>query len=93
MKIELKMNENKGVFELLNDENTAVGELTFMLKDNQQMIINHTGVNPDLRGQGYAEKLVLEAVAYARLNQLKILPFCSYVSIYIGKHPEVQDVV
>ena len=57
------------------------------------MIINHTGVNPDLRGQGLAEKLVLEAVDYARKNKLKIIPFCSYVSVYVGKHPEVQDVI
>ena len=57
------------------------------------MLINHTGVNPELRGQGFAEKLVLEAVDYARKNKLKILPFCSYVSVYVGKHPEVQDVL
>ena len=93
MKIELKMNGNNGVFELLDEQNIAVGELTFLVRDNKQMLINHTGVNPNLRGQGLAEKLVLEAVDYARKNQLKILPFCSYVSVYIGRHPEVQDVV
>ncbi|GGE99350.1 hypothetical protein SAMN05443634_102286 [Chishuiella changwenlii] len=92
MKIELKLNGKNGVFELLNDDDNAVGELTFMLKE-EQMIINHTGVNPELRGQGLAEKLVLEAVNYARKENLKIIPFCSYVSVYIGKHPEVQDVI
>lgn len=93
MKIELKMNGNSGVFELLDEQNIAVGELTFLVRDNKQMLINHTGVNPNLRGQGLAEKLVLEAVDYARKNKYKILPFCSYVSVYIGRHPEVQDVV
>lgn len=93
MEIILKKDENKGVFELLNDEKIAVGELTFLVKDEEQMIINHTGVNPELRGQGLAEKLVLKAIDYAREHHLKVLPFCSYVSVYIGKHPEVQDVV
>ncbi|MBF0598156.1 GNAT family N-acetyltransferase [Faecalibacter rhinopitheci] len=93
MNIELKKNGNNGVFELISEQNIAVGELTFVIKDNSQMIINHTGVNPDLRGRGYAEKLVLKAIEFARLNHLKILPYCSYVSVYISKHPEVQDIV
>lgn len=92
MKIELNLEGKNGVFIMLDEDNKEVGELTFMLKE-EQMIINHTGVNPELRGQGLAEKLVLEAVEYARKNQLKIIPFCSYVSVYIGKHPEVQDVI
>lgn len=92
MNIELKLDGKNGVFELMDEQNKAVGELTFILKE-EQMIINHTGVNPDLRGQGLAEKLVLEAVDYARKNKLKIIPFCSYVSVYVGKHAEVQDVI
>ena len=92
MNIELKLDGKNGVFELMDEQNKAVGELTFILKE-EQMIINHTGVNPDLRGQGLAEKLVLEVVDYARKNKLKIIPFCSYVSVYVGKHPEVQDVI
>lgn len=92
MEIVLKINDKNGVFELVDEQNIVIGELTFMLRDND-MIINHTGVNPNLRGQGLAEKLVLKAVDYARENQLKIKPFCSYVSVYIGKHPEVQDIV
>ncbi|MCA4776376.1 N-acetyltransferase [Empedobacter stercoris] len=92
MKIELNLEGKNGIFVMTDDNNKEVGELTFMLKE-EQMIVNHTGVNPELRGKGLAEKLVLEAVKYARKNQLKIIPFCSYVSVYIGKHPEVQDVI
>lgn len=92
MRIELNLDGKNGVFILVDENKKEVGELTFMLK-GEQMLINHTGVNPELRGQGLAEKLVLEAVAYARKNQLKIIPFCSYVSVYLGKHPEVQDVI
>lgn len=92
MNIELKLNGKNGVFELIDESKKAVGELTFILKD-EQMIINHTGVNPELRGKGFAEKLVLEAVGYARKEKLKVIPFCSYVSVYVGKHPEVQDVI
>ena len=92
MNIELKLNGNNDVFVLIDEQKIEVGELSFLLRD-KEMIINHTGVNPNLRGQGLAEKLVLKAVDYAREKQLKIRPFCSYVSVYIGRHPEVQDVV
>ncbi|QHC86755.1 GCN5 family acetyltransferase [Empedobacter brevis] len=88
----MNLEGKNGVFVLLDENNKEVGELTFMLKE-EQMLINHTGINPELRGQGLAEKLVLEAVDYARKNHLKIIPFCSYVSVYVGKHPEVQDVI
>lgn len=71
MKIVLNQNGNEGVFELMNEENKAVGELTFIVKNQEQMIINHTGVNPELRGQGFAEKLVLKAVDYAREAPIK----------------------
>ena len=57
MKIELKLDDKNGVFLLIDENEKEVGELTFMLKD-EQMLINHTGVNPELRGQGLAEKLV-----------------------------------
>lgn len=93
MNIELKLNEGNGVFQLLNEDALVIGELTFLLRDDNQMIVNHTGVNPTYRGQGLAEKLVLEAVDYARDNKLKILPFCSYVSAYFSNHTEVQDVI
>ena len=56
MKIELNLEGKNGVFILLDENNKEVGELTFMLKE-EQMLINHTGVNPELRGQGLAEKL------------------------------------
>jgi uncharacterized protein len=93
MNIELKLNGGNGVFQLLNEDALVIGELTFLLRDDNQMIVNHTGVNPVYRGQGLAEKLVLKSVDYARDNKLKILPFCSYVSAYFSNHPEVQDVV
>ena len=92
MKIDLKLNGNNGIFELIDDQNIAVGELTFMIR-NKDMIVNHTGVNPNLRGQGLAEKLVLKAVDYARENELKIKPYCSYVSVYFSRHPELKDVI
>lgn len=43
------------------------------------MNMNHTYVSDSLRGQGIAKKLLDEAADYARTNQLKMNPICSYV--------------
>jgi predicted GNAT family acetyltransferase len=56
-----------------------------------QMI--HTGVPPALEGRGIAASLVRTAVEHARANGLKIAPLCSYVAVYMRRHPEAQDVL
>jgi predicted GNAT family acetyltransferase len=54
------------------------------------MHIVHTGVDPSLQGQGIAAALIAKAFEFARDNALKIDPVCSYVRVYIRRHPEVQ---
>lgn len=90
-KIKLDLKGTNGEFLLMFD-NQKIGELTFSLKENY-MIISHTGVNVEYRGKGLAEKLVNEAVAYARDNNLKIRPYCSYVSALMMRKPEMQDLL
>lgn len=89
--IKLEMNQNNGEF-FLFDQDKKIGELTFSIKDHY-MIMSHTGVNVEYRGQGLAEKLVLAGIDYARENSLKIRPYCSYVSAYISRHEEHQDLL
>lgn len=43
------------------------------------LIFDHTVVSDKLKGQGIAGKLLEEAVAFARENNYKVKPVCSYV--------------
>lgn len=43
------------------------------------MIFDHTEVSEKLKGQGIAGKLLDEATKYARENNFKVKPVCSYV--------------
>ena len=54
------------------------------------MHIVHTGVHPSLEGRGIAAALIAAAFEHARTQQLKIDPVCSYVRVYIRRHPETQ---
>jgi predicted GNAT family acetyltransferase len=53
----------------------------------------HTIVPPEFRGQGVAAQLVEAGLAWARAQQLRVVPACSYVHTYIQRHREWQDLL
>jgi len=55
--------------------------------------LNHTYVPNSLRGKGIAAKLVEAALAYVKDNNLKIIPSCSYVAEYVGRHKEHESLL
>ncbi len=55
------------------------------------MHIDHTEVPPALEGRGIAAAMVRFALAHAREQALKVNPLCSYVRIYMQRHPETHD--
>lgn len=46
---------------------------------------------PQLRGRGLAERVVRAALEYAKENNLRVIPSCSYVRIFIERHPEYKS--
>ena len=54
------------------------------------MRIHHTGVPAALEGRGIAAEIVRAAFAYAEANGLEVEPWCSYVRVYMRRHPESQ---
>ena len=52
--------------------------------------IVHTIVSPMLGGRGYGSRLVRSALDYAHDNGLKVIPSCSFVGVYLERHPEYK---
>ena len=52
------------------------------------MQMTHTGVHPALEGRGIAAALVATALEHARAQGFKVDPQCSYVRVYMRRHPE-----
>ncbi|MBP1756170.1 MAG: hypothetical protein H6Q59_2568 [Firmicutes bacterium] len=78
----------------LNDENNhMLAVVTFPKLQDNMVNIDHTFVDPSLRGQGVAGKLMEAAVAYFRSNGLKAKPTCSYAVKWFSEHPEYNDVL
>lgn len=57
------------------------------------IMITHTFVSEELRGEGVGVDLVKQVVQYARDNELKVVPMCSFASSVMDKHTELQDVL
>jgi hypothetical protein len=58
-----------------------------------RIVFTHTEVPQPLEGNGIAAKLTAAALDFARANHLRVVPLCPYVSSFIGKHREYQDLV
>ena len=52
-----------------------------------------TVVPPALAGRGLAAALVEAALAWARQERLKVRPACSYVAVYMRRHPQTLDLM
>lgn len=87
MNIQFRINDQQqGSFFIMQDDR-QIAELDFEVKNN---VLNayHTGVRPELEGQGIAAKLFDEMVKYAREHNYRVIPTCSYVLAKFRRHPD-----
>lgn len=77
-------------FEVKLDGHTAFAE--YRLKPGQ-IILPHTVVPPEFEGKGVASALARTAFGYAREHGLLVIPTCPFMSAWVKKHPEQQDIV
>ena len=76
-------------------EATVEGRLCVLdyLPQGTVLRVHHTGVPTELEGRGIASALVQAAVDHARSNALQIVPQCSYVQVWMKRHPEYADLI
>ncbi|MGD1841755.1 MAG: GNAT family N-acetyltransferase [Thermonemataceae bacterium] len=85
-------NGSKGAFYIEQSEK-RLAQMTYSVATSHLIIIDHTEVDGSLRGTGAGKKLVEAAVAYARANQIKILPLCPFAKAIFSKEKQLQDVL
>lgn len=82
--------ERQGAF-FIEREGRRIAELTYRMMGADAMV-DHTWVDPNLRGRGDAARLVEAVVEWARLEHVKLVPACSYVRAVFARTPEYADV-
>lgn len=72
-----------------DDKGELMCETTFIRKENGELDLDHTYVNPILRGQGMAGKMMVVVAEYLRKESLKASATCSYANIWLKRHEEL----
>ncbi len=79
-------------FELLVDGAHA-GVTEYVLRDDTIVFI-HTEIDPAMREHGLASELVRGALNLVRAEtDLRVVARCPYVSAWIERHPDYQDLL
>ncbi len=93
MTYENQRSGNGGVI-LLKKGEEEIGRLTYTLfPEDKKMIISFVLVHPQHEGKGMGKYLVSNAIEFARENDWKIYPHCSYARSVMMRMPEVQDIL
>jgi predicted GNAT family acetyltransferase len=92
MVIRHKQEGARGMF-YVEDEGQIQAEMIFHMAATDHMVIEHTEVDEDLRGQNVGYKLVNAAVEYARQHHLKITVWCPFAKKVFDKKPDFWDVL
>jgi predicted GNAT family acetyltransferase len=89
MSVEVRDNPDELRYELLVD-----GELRGQIRytqDGDVRTLVHTDVAPELEGRGMGGRLVQDALDDMRARGLRLVPVCPFVSAYLRRHPEYDD--
>lgn len=88
--IKITHNESANRFETTIDSHT--GYISYQDRGDE-LVYDHTIVPQQLGGRGLGSALVKHALDFARQQDKKVVPQCSFVFSYISKNPEYKDLL
>jgi len=84
--------ENHRIY-VLDEAGKLMVDATFPFVKNQVVVVNHTYVDPSLRGQGVASKLMHEVYQHIKSLGFKAVATCPYAVVWFKKHQECTDII
>ncbi len=85
---ELIDNTARSRFEMVQE-----GQVTLLdyAREADRLALLHIEVPRALQGRGFAAELLRSVLESARTRDLKVVPVCSYVQLFLRRHPEYDD--
>ena len=74
-------------------EREILARVVVSTTDSGALLIEHTEVDPTLRGQGIARALVMLVVQRARSEGRAIVPRCPYAAKLLNEEPELVALI
>lgn len=93
MEIKHKHTGQRGMFYISSEDDTVLAEIIYSMQGENSMILEHTEVDEELKGQNIGYQLVSAAANYARTHGLKLVPVCPFANSVINKKPEFKDLL
>jgi len=84
--------ENHKIY-VLNEENKEIVKATFPFYKEGVVVVDHTYVDPSLRGQGIASELMHEVSRFAKEKGYKVVATCPYAVVWYKKHHEYDEII
>ena len=91
MEIQHKEGGSRGKF-FIEAEGKRVAAIVYEI-NNDTLVIEHTEVDPSLRGKNIGRQLVQQVVDEARKENKKVSPVCPFAKALFEKVPDWQDVL
>ena len=91
MAVEVRETEGASRFEVYEDGQLA--GFADCVRHGDAVAIPHTEMDPARGGRGLASELIRVTLDTLRDRGTSVLPYCPFVSAYIGKHPEYLPLV
>lgn len=87
MNIEKKESGRTGKFYIQQD-NDELADITWLVNDDNNYVINHTTVSEKLSGQGVGLKLLDAVVEMAREKNKKVIAGCEFAKTMFKRHED-----
>ncbi len=83
-----------GGFMTMHNDSEEVGRLTYtIMPEDNRYVISFVNIYPKFEGQGLGKLIVKEAIDFARDNNWKVYPHCSYARTVMSRMEDVQDIL
>lgn len=86
--VSMEFEKNGNGFFKNDDTGKLIAEVTYVPSGEDKVILDHTFVDPSLRGQGIAAQLVDKVVEEMEKEGKKIVPLCPYAKELFDRKPE-----
>ncbi|WP_207435582.1 GNAT family N-acetyltransferase [Sabulibacter ruber] len=86
MNLDIRHDEEAQQFTALLEQED-IGELAYGLPEPEVMDFQHTFIEEEHRGKGYANKLIKHGIDYATSKGYQVRASCPAVARYLEQHP------
>ncbi|MDM1765636.1 MULTISPECIES: GNAT family N-acetyltransferase [unclassified Acinetobacter] len=77
----------------IGEEAHYLAEMTYTWAGNDKIIIDHTTVEDELRGEGVGRKLLDNLVEFARQKKIFVIPLCPFAKSVFDKDQSIHDIL